>query len=432
MRLARIQFSAWTNHVLDVFSKARRYPRSIPSMWLDLTPEQQFLRETTAKFLADQVPAAVLQRFGGTVPADFEAAFWRKGATLGWTSLLVSDSSGGGGISEQPLVDLTLIASEFGRYAAPGPLLPANVVAAALSETGSHPEVLAELMAGTAVAAWCLTEPREGRLPGHFPAVCLTITPDAGQLVLNGVKRPVEAAGAASHLLVTGVDPGGGLTQVLVPAAAQGVSVSPLASSDYSRRFAAVTFTDVRLPGSAVVGERGGAAGQVERQLQIAVVLACAEATGAMQAGFDMTLAWARERYSFGRPLAAYQALKHRFADMKTWLEASLAITATAATAVGEGTVGKGTVGRGRVGEGTVGGRAAEAGELASAAKAYIGQYGPELMQECVQLHGGIGLTKELDLHLYLRRVAVNAMLYGTPAEHRQRIANYVKRPGEA
>jgi alkylation response protein AidB-like acyl-CoA dehydrogenase len=409
-----MQFSAGTNQILNwqypcsaVSMKCGRYPRSIPSMWLDLTPEQQFFRETTAKFLADQVPAAVLQRFGGAVPADFEADYWRKGAALGWTSLLAGEDAGGGGISERPLVDLTLIAAELGRYAAPGPLLPANVVAAALSETGTHPDVLAGLMEGTSVAAWCLAEPGQG-----LRGASLEIRPDGGDLVLNGVKRPVEAACTASHLLVTGTDAGGGLTQVLVPADAAGVSLAGLRTCDYSRTFAAVTFDGVRVPGTALVGERGGAAGQVERQLQIAVVLACAELTGALQAGFDMTLAWALERYSFGRPLAAYQALKHRFADMKTWLEASLAITTTAAVAVADGS--------------------ADAGELASAAKAYIGQYGPELMQECVQLHGGIGLTKELDLHLYLRRVTVNAMLYGAPAEHRQRIADYVKRPEEA
>jgi alkylation response protein AidB-like acyl-CoA dehydrogenase len=369
----------------------------------DLTQEQEFFRETTAKFLADQVPASLLQRFAGAVPEDFEAGYWRRGAELGWTSLLVSEEAGGGSISGQPMVDLALIARELGRHAAPGPLLPANVVAAALGDTGTHPAVLAELLAGTAVAAWCHAEPR-----GGLSGVSLEMRPDAASLVLNGVKRPVEAAGPARYLLVTGRDPGGGLTQVLVPAGAPGVSVTPLRASDYGRRLGAVTFTDVRVPASAVVGEPGGAAGQVERQLQIALVVASAESAGAMQAGFDLTLAWALDRYSFGRPLASYQALKHRFADMKTWLEASHAITGAAATAVGE--------------------RAAGAGELASAAKAYTGQYGPELMQECVQLHGGIGLTKEHDLHLYLRRVTTNAMLYGTPADHRRRIADYVQR----
>jgi alkylation response protein AidB-like acyl-CoA dehydrogenase len=200
----------------------------------------------------------------------------------------------------------------------------------------------------------------------------------------------------------------GGRTQVLVAADASGITITPLRTADYSRHFAAVTFTDVRVPASAVVGEVGGAAGQAERELQQALVIAAAETVGAMQAGFDMTLAWAFDRYSFGRPLASYQELKHRFADLKTWLEASHAITDAAAAAVAEG--------------------APDAGELASAAKAYVGQYGPELMQDCVQLHGGIGLTREHDLHLYLRRVTTNAMLYGTPADHRQRIADYVEK----
>ena len=367
-------------------------------MLLDLTADLEFFRDTTAKFLADQVPAELLQRMAGTVPADWEASYWRRGAELGWTSLLVSEEAGGGSISGHGLVDLSVIAHEFGRHAAPGPLLPANVVAAALSDAGAHPEVLGELLAGTAIAAWC------------HSGLTLDIRADGTDLVLNGVKRPVEAAAAAKYLLVVGRAGGpgaGGCTQVLVAADAPGITISPLQTADYSRHFAAVTFTDVRVPASAVVGEAGGGAGQAERELQQALVIAAAETVGAMQAGFDMTLAWAFDRYSFGRPLASYQELKHRFADLKTWLEASHAITDAAAEAVAEG--------------------APDAGELARAAKAYVGQYGPELMQDCVQLHGGIGLTREHDLHLYLRRVTTNAMLYGTPADHRQRIADYVE-----
>ncbi|MCW2930573.1 MAG: acyl-CoA dehydrogenase domain protein [Actinomycetia bacterium] len=378
-------------------------------MLLDLTPDQEFFRETTAKFLADQVPAELLQRMAGTVPADWEASYWRRGAELGWTSLLVSEDAGGGSISEHGLVDLSVIAHEFGRRAAPGPLLPANVVAAALSDAGTHPEVLAELLAGTAIAAWCHSEPRSSSAGSGAPAargapgdVTLDIRADATDLILNGVRRPVEAGLQARYLLVTGR-----ATQVLVPSDTPGITITPLRAADYSKHFAAVTFTDVRVPASAVVGEVGGAAGQVERQLQLALVIAAAETVGAMQAGFDMTLAWAFDRYSFGRPLASYQALKHRFADLKTWLEASHAITDAAAAAVAK--------------------QAADAGELASAAKAYVGQYGPELMQDCVQMHGGIGLTREHDLHLYLRRVTTDAMLYGTPADHRQRIADYVE-----
>lgn len=122
-----------------------------------------------------------------------------------------------------------------------------------------------------------------------------------------------------------------------------------------------------------------------------------------MQAAFDMTVEWAFDRYSFGRPLASYQALKHRFADMLTWLEASHAIADAAA--------------------GAVEARAPDAGELVSVAKAFIGDYGAELLQECVQLHGGIGVTFEHDVHLFLRRFTVNRTLAGTPADHRQHLA---------
>ena len=132
-----------------------------------------------------------------------------------------------------------------------------------------------------------------------------------------------------------------------------------------------------------------------------------------MQAGFDMTVEWAFDRYTFGRPLASYQALKHRFADMFMWLEASHAIGDAACAATGEG--------------------ADNAAELLSAAKAYIGQYGTELLQDCVQMHGGIGVTFEHDLHLYLRRLTVDRALAGTPAEHRQRLAALLDaRDGEA
>jgi alkylation response protein AidB-like acyl-CoA dehydrogenase len=225
------------------------------------------------------------------------------------------------------------------------------------------------------------------------------------------VKRPVESAGPASHLLVTGRT-GPALTQVLVPADAPGLSIQPMKTVDLTRRFSVVRFDGVRVPATAAVGEVGGAAGALERQLQLALVILCSEAVGAMDRAFEMTVDWAFDRYSFGRPLASYQELKHRFADMKSWLEAGHAISDDAAGAVQDG--------------------AANATELTSIAKAFIGHYGTELMQDCVQLHGGIGVTYEHDLHLYLRRMTINRTLFGTPADHRQRIAAIALQEGAA
>ncbi len=379
-------------------------------MLLNLTSDQEFFRDTTSRFLTEHAPPAEIRRLHDD-PVGFGARFWQRGAELGWTSLLVDEQYGGGSISGDGLIDLTLVAHEFGRHAAPGPLLPTNLVAAVLNDDPDdrHAGLRAGLLDGTKIASWGYREPRPGDGLGQ---IALEVRPDGSDLVLNGVKRPVEAAEEASHFVVTGRT-GSGLTQVLAPAGTEGISVHPMQTVDLTRRFSEVTFRDVRLPADTVVGGIGEAGGPVERQLQLALVIANSESVGAMQRALDMTIEWAFDRYSFGRPLASYQELKHRFADMRTWLEAGHAINDVSAAAVASGS--------------------ADAGELVSAAKAFIGDYGSELVQDCIQIHGGIGLTFEHDIHFYLRRAVVNRSLYGTPGEHRHRIASIVEHlPGAA
>jgi alkylation response protein AidB-like acyl-CoA dehydrogenase len=364
-----------------------------------LSPDQALFRDATTRLLDDRVPLSHLRRLRDD-PAGFEPAYWTAGAELGWTSLLVSEEDGGGSLSGEGLVDLTLVAYEFGHHVAPGPLVDTNIVCAALTGHGGdlHKTALRELLSGAAVACCCVGAPpwrpdRDATLDVHK---------DGGDVVINGVARPVESAGQADHLLVTGRSDRG-KTQVLVPRAASGVTVKPLKSIDVTRRLAEVRFDDVRAPISAVLGEVGGADDEAARQMRLACVILTAESVGAMDAAFAMTLQWAFDRYTFGRPLAAYQALKHRFADMKSWLEASHAVSDAAAAAVA--------------------GQAADAADMASAAKAYVGEYGVELAQQCVQMHGGIGLTYEHDLHFYLRRITLDRTLYGAPADHRQLLA---------
>ncbi|WP_045877905.1 acyl-CoA dehydrogenase family protein [Pseudofrankia sp. DC12] len=377
-------------------------------MLLDLTPDQEVFREATARFLADRVPPEEIRRLRDD-PAGFTPDFWRAGAELGWTSPLVAEEHGGGSISGAGLTDLTILAHEFGARAAPGPLAAANVVTSALpgalSREGSdgHLAVLEELLSGDAFATCALGEP--GLTLGVPDKVRVQVRADGGDVVLDGLARPVESAAQASYILVTAKVAGSetGFAQVLVPTATPGVTVAPLRTVDLTRRFGVVTFDGVRLPAAAVVGSLSDAGEQIEQQFQVAATLACAESVGAMQTSFDTTVRWAFERYSFGRPLASYQELKHRFADMKMWLEASHAICDRAAAAVDAA--------------------APEAAELVTAAKAYIGECSTDLLQDCVQIHGGIGVTFEHDLHFYLRRVTVNRTLFGTPATHRARLA---------
>ena len=370
-------------------------------MKLDLSPDQELVRDTTRRFLASQTPLTTVRALADD-PRGYDPAWWRQGAELGWTAMLVPEEYGGGSLTGQGLLELAMISEEMGRLVSPGPLAPTNVVAAALAADGSEKQradVLPAIVAGELVAAWCVAEPGGAWGPA---GVTLEARPSGGGFVLTGTKSPVEAGAQADRLLVT-ARTADGLVQLLVPPDSPGLSITPLRSLDFTRRFAKVTFSDVEVGADAVVGDPGQAAAAAERQLQIALVLQCAETAGILDRVFAFTVEYAFDRSSFGRPLASYQALKHRFADMKMWLEACHATAQGAAEAVEAGS--------------------GSAAELVSVAKAYIGDHATEILQDCVQMHGGIGVTWDHDIHLYLRRATVNRALYGTPDQHRERLA---------
>ena len=192
-------------------------------MDLQRTEDQELFRETTRRFLEDTCPVSTVRVWAEKERAGHPADWWRRAAELGWTSLLVPEADGGGSVSGSGLLDLVLVAEEVGRAVAPGPLLPVNVVAAALGEWGSAAQrsaLLPALLAGEAVATWCLAEPDGGWSSAD---VTLAATGQGDGFLLDGVKAPVEAAAEADHLLVAArVD--GALTQFMVPTGTPGVT----------------------------------------------------------------------------------------------------------------------------------------------------------------------------------------------------------------
>jgi alkylation response protein AidB-like acyl-CoA dehydrogenase len=362
-----------------------------------VTDEQRALLDVSTRFMEDACPLGVV-RDGSWKDDGFAGSYRRQAAELGWYSMLVPESLGGGSISGNGLVDAALIAYKRGGLLQPGAFVGTNVVAYALAGAGSEEmreTVLPALLSGEASASWATASVGDGgRVDGGVHA---RPTEDGG-FELSGTKSAVQDVDASSWLLVTctTVD---GPTQVLVAAGAPGITVTELDSLDITRRFAEVRFDRAPVPAAAVVGVPGAESGLLARQLAIACTLIAAESVGAMDHDFEMTLQYAKDRIAFGRPIGSFQAVKHQLADSSLALEMSKAITLAAAR--------------------TVGAEDDYGPEAASMAKAFVGEAGVDLVQACFQVFGGIGYTWEHDQHLYLRRITTDAGLFGDAAWHR-------------
>ncbi|MCV7200093.1 acyl-CoA dehydrogenase family protein [Mycobacterium angelicum] len=364
------------------------------------SPEKILFTSTTQAFLLKEAPLRYVRELH-SAGKSFDPVWWRRAAELGWTGLLVPEELGGGSVTGNGVADLALVAEQLGKTVAPGPLYPVSTVLAGLVDCGepqAHADLIAALISGETVASWAVAEPGRGWEP-LTPTVTATAT-EAGYR-LDGSKDRVEA-GAQSAVLLVVARCGDDVRQFLVPAQAPGVRIAALQSVDLVKQYARVDFDGVVVARSAAVGHAGETAALIERQSQLAQVLQCAEVVGILQTVFDFTVQWALDRHTFGRPLASYQALKHGFADMKMWLEACRATTAAAVADIAA--------------------RATSAGRSASIAKSYVGELAGRIVQGCVQMHGGIGVTWEHDLHLYLRRVTLYRSMFGTPEEHNLRV----------
>ncbi len=371
-------------------------------MDLDLSSDQELVRETTARFIESACPLETVRALADD-HADAGPEYRRQAAELGWFAMLVPEDLGGGNVSGNGVADAAIIAEERGKVLQPGPFVPTNVVAGALAVDGDDEQrekALAQILAGEAVATWAVASAAGDWSPGRG----VRAGPRGGGFALSGATGFVQDADQADWILVT-ASSDAGLSQFLVPANSPGVTVARLDGLDITRRFCAVDFDDVEVPASALVGVEGGAAAAVERQLDVALALTVAEMVGAMDRDFETALDYAKARTAFGRPIGSFQAVKHLLADTSLALEMSKAMAVAAAKAVGRDTD--------------------DATEIASMAKAFVSDRAVDLAHNCFQVFGGIGYTWEHDQHLYLRRLTTDAALYGDASWHRERICTY-------
>jgi alkylation response protein AidB-like acyl-CoA dehydrogenase len=352
----------------------------------DPTVEQAMLLDASARFMDSEHSLATVRLRADGGPYD-DTAYRSTAAELGWFGLLSDEARGGGSISGNGVVDAALIAAERGARLQPGPYVGHCVVVDALTAAGGHDAVVSGLVAGDAWATWT----------GASEESC-TLRGDGDGFRLSGTVAVVADVDVCTWSLV-GARSRDGVVQVLVRTDAPGVTVRPLEGIDVTRHWSAIELADVDINGDDVLG--GGA-----RAAQLAAVLLAAESVGAMRADFDVALQYAKDRIAFGRPIGSFQAIKHLLADSSLWLEMATGLVAAAASALGSD--------------------APDGPELAHAAKSFVAERGVELAQNCFQVFGGIGYTWEHDQHFWFRRLAADAVQFGSASSHRSQLLDTV------
>jgi alkylation response protein AidB-like acyl-CoA dehydrogenase len=374
-------------------------------MDIGFSEEQELLRDTARKFLDANCTTRFVRDMMAT-EAAVTPEFWRRLADNGWLGIAFPEGDGGSGLG---LTDLVVLMEEIGYAVMPGPY-PATVLlgGAAISEAGSaaqRTEWLPRIATGEATATLAWTEPN-----ARWDAAGITAAAReaGGGFTLSGVKMFVPDAHLADVLVVAARTSDGstmedGVSLFLVPKDTAGLAVTLLPSIDETRKICEVRLDNVRVPSSVLLGELHRGWGPLSRVVDRAAVALAAEMCGVATRVLDMTVEYAKMRVAFGKPIGGYQGVKHKCADMLVDIENAKSLTYYAAWAVDEGDP--------------------DAVMAVSMAKAAASDAGRRVCAAGIQLHGGIGMTWEHDLHLYLKRAKADEIALGDANWHRERVA---------
>jgi alkylation response protein AidB-like acyl-CoA dehydrogenase len=368
---------------------------------VDLTPGQQALAHASRRLIERVWPSGQVR---DALAHCVDFAGRRQAGDMGWFSLLVPGEQGGASVSANAVMDAALIAYQRGATLHPGSFVGTLIAVYAIAAEGTAHQrhaVLPGLMSGAESASWAVAEEAFERGGWLRQSAGPWAEFRDGHLVLHCAGQLAEAPEEPGWLLVSAATTAGP-RQVLLRSDAPGVTVGPLQGLDLTHRFAEIRCDRVEIPVTDVVGPPDRPSGILDRQWATACVLTAAESVGAMEHVLALAVQYAKDRIAFGRPIGSFQAVKHFLADASLIAEMASSVVAAAAHSVG-----------------TWDGYGPQA---ASIAKAFVSERGVEAAQSCFQVFGGIGFTWEHDLHLYLRRLTVNAAIFGDAAWHRERL----------
>ena len=368
-----------------------------------LTDDQKLIKETARQFLADEGSIAKqLRHWRESGCSDgFGTALWKQFGELCLTGICIPEANGGAGMGA---TEAGLVLEEIGRNLTPSPFLTTAVAAVRALEGSAHAERwFPGILAGDTVAALAIDEDKH-----HDPArIALEAKRSGNGFALNGAKQFVVHGKAADVILVaarTAGSPGEtkGVTLFAVERGASGLDVENLTLADSSRA-ARLTFENVEVDADAVVGEVDVGWTPLSRALGAGRAGAAAELVGVAAGASDMTFDYLKQRRQFGKLIGEFQALQHRAAHLYGEIEIARAAALKAAELLDAGDP--------------------RAELMVSVAKAKAGRSAALAVQEGVQMHGGIGMTDEHDIGLYMKREAVLSELFGSPRFHANRVA---------
>jgi alkylation response protein AidB-like acyl-CoA dehydrogenase len=370
---------------------------------MDLTPsdEQRLLRESADRFVSETYTADHRRKVASE-PLGFSADIWKQFADLGWLALPIAEAHGGLGGGA---VEIGILMESFGRGLVSEPYLSTVVIGASLiSECGTEAQkqaLLPKIADGSLVLALAHSE-RQARFDLADVRTTARKTPDGWRL--HGNKTAVLDGNAASEIIVSArVDDGSGkLCLFLMPQGTRG-----LALRDFPRlgggRACNLELRDVQLPADALLGDGSDALPAIEATIDRAMAALGAEAVGIMQTLLDQTLEYTKIRKQFGRPLSANQVIRHRLADMAMQCDEARSMALRAALMADAEPVAR--------------------SRAASGAKAKIGKCARFVAEQSVQLHGAMGVTEELDIGAYFKRLLAFDTFFGGSAHHYRRHA---------
>lgn len=390
--------------------------------------EQEMLRDSARRFLEAECPTAFVRKMMEDETAH-SAELWKKLADLGWLGLLVPQKLGGMGGN---LLDAAVIVEEMGKALLPGPFFSTvflgGVAIDAGGSAGQKKELLPRISDGSLLVTLAFLERSLGkpsdrsrsRPTGSIRDAIFSGSADAsgialearrkrGEFILRGEKVFVFDAAAADWIVVAARTsaakgkPEHGITLFLVERGAPGLTIAPLATVDKTRRQAHLTFDRVAAPAGRMLGRLDEGWPILARALQAGTAALCAETVGVAQRALELSVAYARERVQFGRPIGSFQAVKHKCVDMMVAVENARSLSYYACWAVAE--------------------RNRETARSLAMAKAYASDMGKNVTGEAIQVHGGIGFTWEHDIHLYYRRALANEVTFGSAPLHREAVA---------